>query len=169
MKKFTSLEKYTFLIANAFLLLGIACYVFLYPHKFQIIHLGFWTFHPPKINIENALLLNFIYAFTSYCYVVFMTFYSVLITSNLSTKAVYQWAIFWGIIASAFELLQLKTATSGAQASDVWLINKVNRYLENGHFDGMDIVFIWLGVVTAVYVWREIKRCEYRGKVNKTL
>lgn len=151
-----SIRKKVFLVATFFLVLGIACYAFLYPNKFHFITLGSWRIEAYKFNIENGILLTIVYALTSYCHIVFMTFYSILITDNLTTRAVVQWSLFWGVVDSAFEILQLKERSENSESYDFWLFNNINRYLENGHFDWGDLLFIWLGVVSVVYFWRVI-------------
>jgi len=148
-----SIKKQIFFVATFFLLLGISCYAFLYPNKFHFITLGNWHIETYKFTLQSSLLLSFIYALTSYCHVVFMTFYSVLITDNLTTRAVIQWSVFWGVIDSIFEILQLKQRSENATPSNFWLLNNINQYLEKGHFDSSDIAFIWLGVISAICFW----------------
>jgi hypothetical protein len=142
-----------------FLLLGVMTYLFLYPNKFQVITIFSLSFEPTKIEIKNELLLVFIYAFTSYCHAVFMPLYSVLLTQEYTNKALYFWAIFWGVVDSCFEFLQLKTANATQQQEAIyaWFPDRFNRYFESGKFDLSDIIFIWLGVLSVFYLWGKIK------------
>ena len=159
-----SIKKQVFFIATFFLLLGISCYAFLYPNKFHFITLGNWgswgnwQIETYKFTLQDGLFISFIYVLTSYCHIVFMTFYSILITNNLTTRAVIQWGFFWGVIDSIFEILQLKESSENTPPANFWLLNNINRYLENGHFDSGDLVFIWLGVASAIYFWWLITR-----------
>ena len=147
-----------FIIASIFLLLGVITYLFLYPNKFQVVTILWYSFEPSKIEINNELLLVFIYAFTSYCHAVFMPLYSVLLTQEYTNKAIYFWAIFWGVIDSCFEFLQLKTVSVTQQdAIYSWFPDRFNRYFESGKFDMSDIIFIWLGVLSVFYLWSKVK------------
>lgn len=149
-----TLKKQVFLLASFFLVLGVACYFFLYPNKFQVVTIGWWRIEAYKIEVSNDILLWVIYGLTSYCHIVFMTFYSLVITDNLTTKAVYQWSIFWGVVDSLFEIGQLKQASSEPSIFDTWPLSNINHYLEAGRFDIGDILFIWLGVLSSIYFWR---------------
>ena len=142
--------------ASIFLLLGIMTYLFFYPNKFQILTMGSFQIEVYKVTIENPFFLAFIYAFTSYCHAVFMPLFSVLITQEYTDKSVYFWSFTWGVIDSCFELLQLKTI-SNEEISSLWIFNRFNLYFETGHFDMGDIIFIWLGVFSVIYLWRYMK------------
>lgn len=154
-------RKKIFLVATFFLFLGIACYAFFYPNKFHSISLGDWRIEFYKLKIQSAFFLAIIYSLTSYCHIIFMTLYSVLITDNLTTKGVFRWSIFWGIVDSIFEVLQLKESAENSVPSDYWLLNNINRYLESGHFDIWDVVVIWLGVISVIFFWRLL--CKNSG------
>lgn len=152
------MKRKLFATATIFLFLAIMTYLFLYPDKFQMITIFSWSFKPYKIEIESELLLGFTYAFTSYCHAVFMPLYSILLTQDYTNKSMYFWAIFWGVIDSCFELLQLKTANVTQQdAIYSWFPDRFNHYFESGKFDISDIIFIWLGVLSVFYLWKIIK------------
>jgi len=147
-------KKSIFLVATFFLLLGIFCYAFLYPNKFHSINIGHWHIVFYKLNIQNTVFLAIIYSLTSFCHIIFMTLYSVLITNNLSFRGVVKWSLFWGIVDSVFEVMQLKESTESTVLSSYWLINKINHYLGRGHFDIWDMVVIWLAVLVIILFWR---------------
>ena len=149
-------KKNVFLVATFFLLLGVFCYAFLYPNKFHSISLGEWHLVFYKFNIQSAFLLTVIYSLTSFCHIIFMTLYSVVITDNLTFKGVLRWSIFWGVVDSIFEVMQLKEKPENAVSSGFWLIKKINYYLENGHFDIWDIAVIWLGVIFILLFWKTL-------------
>lgn len=146
------IKKRVFLIASSSLLVGILFYLFLYPEKFRMVSFGYIDFEPYKLHIKNEYIKFFVYSITSYVYIIFMTFYSVLITNKITTRIIYYWAIFWGVISSIFEILQNKEISSSI-TSNIWLFNIVNDYLEKGSFDITDILFIWLGVISTIYLW----------------
>lgn len=85
-----------------------------------------------------------------------MPLFSILLTRASSDVAVYSWAIFWGVIDSGFELMQLKTANTEQQNFIfLWLPDNFSRYFELGKFDIYDIIFIWLGVLSVFYLWKK--------------
>lgn len=151
-------QKKIFVVATCFLILGISCYAFIYPNKFHSISLGGWQIELYKLEIQSKIFLAVIYTFTSFCHVVFMTFYSLSITGNMTFRGVVQWGFFWGITDSFFEIMQLKEKLENSVRSDFGLLNKVNHYLENGHFDLGDVIAIWIGVAFVIIIWH--KRCR---------
>jgi len=78
----------------------------------------------------------------------------VLITNNLSFQGIVKWSLFWGIVDSVFEVMQLKESAESTVLSSYWLVNKINHYLGSGHFDIWDMVVIWLGVLVVILFWR---------------
>ena len=155
----TKTDKILFLYASFFLCLGFFCYLFLYPYKFQTLSIGTWAFQPHKIILPSSLLV-FIYSLTSYCHALFMTLFSVVISSNKTNKVLCQWGFFWGIVDSVFEILQLKTVShteADPNSSPFVLLKTTYHYLESGSFDGTDILFIWLGVFSAFYLCKTIR------------
>ena len=133
-------------------------YLFFYPNKLQYLTYGSWYFEVYKIEINNDLFLGFIYSFTTYCYGFFMPIYSILIMQNYTTKSIYFWGIFWGVVDTVFEILQLRT-TEDRQIDSIylWLPDKFNHYIESGSCDAVDIAFLWLGILSAFYLWSIIK------------
>lgn len=144
--------------ASIFLLLGILVYLFFYPAKFQTLTLGIFQINVYKVEVDNPLLLGFIYAFTSYSHAVFMPIYSVLIMDQCTDKSIFFWAVLWGVVDSLFEVLQLIPVSEGNLIkANTWGLERINRYFETGSFDVFDIVFIWLGVLSVFYLWKKIK------------
>jgi hypothetical protein len=147
-----------FIISTSFLSIGVLVYLFFYPNKFNEINLfGFYNFSVKKVVIVNPIIMQFVYAVTSYCHVIFMTFYSVILSKKVTTHLVFAWAIIWGTIDTIFEIFQLKTVTNETQDNS-YLLNIFNKYFENGQFSIMDILFIWLGVISIAIIWQLIQR-----------
>jgi hypothetical protein len=146
-----------FILATVFLFLGYITYLFIYPSKFQFLTLGSWHIKVYKIEIENEFLLEFFYAFTSYCYAIFMPFYSVFITQEYTMRAVYSWALFWGVVGSSLEILQLKIDSDVMRSIHSLLPDVFYNYVEIRTFDFFDIIFIWIGVLSVFYLWNIIK------------
>lgn len=85
-----------------------------------------------------------------------MPLFSVLMTQDYSDKSIFFWSFTWGVIDSCFELLQLKTI-SNEEISSLLIFNRFNLYFETGYFDMVDIIFIWLGVFSVIYLGKYTK------------
>jgi len=92
-----------------------------------------------------------------------MTLYSVLISQKYTDKSCYQWGFFWGIVASVFEILQLSSVIhkeADPNASPFDFLATTNHYLAAGSFDGVDILFIWLGIFSAFYLCKTMRKSK---------
>ena len=149
-----SKELWPFLIASLFLAIGVVCYLFIYPNKFQAFEFYGFYFEIYKIQIGEGLILTLIYSLTSYCHAVFMTLYSISITTKLSSNIVYQWGFFWGVVDSVFEILQLINTRDSYINFNSHIMNLAEQFFIDGTFDILDLLFIWLGVISAFYLYR---------------
>ena len=141
-----SIRTQLFWVANLFLLLGILSYLFLYPDKFKVISIfDFELFTVKKIDFQNTLLLSFVYSFTSFCHVVFMTLYGALLSKKITTQIVIKWAILWGVVDSIFEYGQYSFTFKEE--------GFIGSYFLSGVFDKTDLVAIWVGVILTSSLW----------------
>ncbi|QQZ28861.1 hypothetical protein HMY34_08900 [Thiothrix subterranea] len=144
----SEIKRNLLIMATICLLLGIAVYLFLYPNKFQSITIPFiGVIFPKKIMINNQTLMVFIYSFTSFLHVIFMTLFCSVISTHITPKIMMSWGVTWGVIDSVFEFYQIDGMIETTSTVHSYIMEQAINYLNLGVYNKLDIVSIWIGVL----------------------